>query len=326
VALRAPESKSTDTDRAKEEPWGGDELYRTLVENIGLGINVVDADYRIVMVNPAVARMFRKPPEEFVGRACFEEFEKRDAVCPHCPGTKAMATGQPETAETHGTRDDGSRFAVRTHAFPLAGMGGAARGFIEVVEDITERKRAEDRARHLAMIAEQTGEGIAEADLEGNLQFVNAAWVRMHGYQAADQLVGKHLSVCHTDEQMKTDVVPFNQEVVRRGWHRREIGHVRKDGTPFSSEMTVTVFKDEGGKPIGLIGFMTDITERKRAEEELKKTLAELERFNRLAVGRELRMIELKREVNEMARRAGLMPPYELAFAEHNPEGHRGQG
>jgi hypothetical protein len=72
---------------------------------------------------------------------CFAEFEKRDAVCPHCPGVRAMADGLPHEVETDGVRDDGSRLTARVHAFPLPAPGGGARGFIEVVEDITEKKR-----------------------------------------------------------------------------------------------------------------------------------------------------------------------------------------
>ncbi len=59
-----------------------------------------------------------------------------------------------------------------------------------------------------------------------------------------------------------------------------------------------------------------EIVERRRAEEELAVTVDELWRFDRLAVGREERMIELKREVNEMARKAGLSPPYDSALVE----------
>lgn len=54
---------------------------------------------------------------------------------------------------------------------------------------------------------------------------------------------------------------------------------------------------------------------RQQADDARRQTMAELERFNRLAVGRELRIIELKREVNQMAQRAGLAPPYDLSFA-----------
>lgn len=59
---------------------------------------------------------------------------------------------------------------------------------------------------------------------------------------------------------------------------------------------------------------MTDITERKRAEEKLLATNDELARFNRAAVSRELRMVELKREINAQCAAAGQPPRYPLAF------------
>lgn len=81
--------------------------------------------------------------------------------------------------------------------------------------------------------------------------------------------------------------------------------------------------RDEKGKLQGVVLQTIDITERVRAEEKLKQTVAELERsnanlarFNRLAVGRELRMIELKRQVNNLSEQLGKEPPYDVSFAE----------
>jgi PAS domain S-box-containing protein len=68
-----------------------EERYRTLVENIDLGITMISSDHRVIMTNAAQARLLQKPIGEMVGRECFREFEKRDGVCAHCPGTKAMA-------------------------------------------------------------------------------------------------------------------------------------------------------------------------------------------------------------------------------------------
>jgi HAMP domain-containing protein len=59
-----------------------------------------------------------------------------------------------------------------------------------------------------------------------------------------------------------------------------------------------------------------EITERARAEQELKQKMEELQRFNRLAVGRELRMVELKQEVNELAEELGRESPYNVSFAD----------
>jgi len=140
------------------------------------------------------------------------------------------------------------------------------------------RRLVERKVRHLAMIVEQAGEGIALSDLDGILQYINTAWARMHGYETAKELVGKHLSIFHTDEQMQTDVIPFNELAIQAGYHTGEVRHTRKDGTTFPTEMITTIFKDEKGKPAGFIGFATDITERKRAEQTLK----EKQRLNEL--------------------------------------------
>ena len=151
----------------------------------------------------------------------------------------------------------------------------------EIVNRMVERAEAERRNRHLAMIAEQAGEGIAVADLEGTLQFVNDAWAHMHGYEDAGELVGQHLRIFHTVEQLETEVIQFNETASRESRCTREIGHVRKDGTTFPTEMTTTIFRDESGQAVGYIGFATDITERKRAEALLTEARDELADANR---------------------------------------------
>lgn len=92
--------------------------------------------------------------------------------------------------------------------------------------------------------------------------------------------------------------------------------HYDADGQARHFEVHGHPVFDGRGNVAQVIEYSLDITERKRAEDTLKQTLADLERFNRLAVGRELRMIELKREVNDMAERAEIEPPYDLVFAE----------
>ena len=62
--------------------------------------------------------------------------------------------------------------------------------------------------------------------------------------------------------------------------------------------------------------LQAEISRREQAQDELKSTVEELARFNRLAVGREVRMIEMKRQVNEMARKAGVAPPYDSVLVE----------
>jgi PAS domain S-box-containing protein len=165
--------------RAREEELReSEELYRSVVESIDTGFNLIDCDYNIVMVNEGSAAILKKPAREIVGNKCFREFEKRDAVCPHCPGVQVIATGLPAEVETEGVRDDGSRYSVRLEAFPTFGRDGTLRGFIEIASDITEKKQAEEalqrRGAVLGAIALAAEKLLRPSDWEQDMQAVLA--------------------------------------------------------------------------------------------------------------------------------------------------------
>ena len=142
---------------------------------------------------------------------------------------------------------------------------------------ITTHKQIEQTVRYLTVIAEQTREAVIVADFSGAIQFVNTAWATMHGYENCQELIGKQINVFHTKEQMKTDVIPFIEEVKHRGRLAGPVEHVRRNGTPFPTEMLMVVFNDDAGRAMGLVGFATDITEQERTEEELKRYRCHME-------------------------------------------------
>jgi PAS domain S-box-containing protein len=104
---------------------------------------------------------------------------------------------------------------------------------------------------------------------------------------------------------------------------RYEKEYLRKDGSRVPIELLVHLDADLDGKPEYYYAFVTDITRRKRADEEIRRRVEELRasneeltRFNRVTVGREMRMIQLKKEVNELCVQTGQPLRYSLDFVE----------
>jgi PAS domain S-box-containing protein len=259
----------------------GRRQYAALVDQAADAILSLDPTGRVVSANPAATRLSGHAAEDLVGRHFGREGLLSPASLPRAAAefVRVLAGEERPSFELTVLKKGGGQLIGEVGARCLR-RDGAVVGVQVTIRDTTERKRLEHELRRLAMIAQQAAEGIAWADLEGNLRFVNEAWARMHGYGSAEELVGRNLSMFHTDEQMKTDVVPFNEVVKQQGHNAGEVGHTRKDGTTFPTQMMVALLKDEQGKPYGLAGFAQDITDRKRAEKALAERTEELARSN----------------------------------------------
>ena len=126
-----------------------EERYRSLVENIDLGICLVDSDSGILMANAALGRFHEKKPEDMIGTHCYREFCDRNSMSPGCPGAEAMRLNRRMTVERVRNRKDGSVRTLRVHAFPTFNGGRIPVGFILLEEDITEQKRDEEKRQAL---------------------------------------------------------------------------------------------------------------------------------------------------------------------------------
>jgi len=138
-----------------------------------------------------------------------------------------------------------------------------------------QTQEALNEVQRLGSAVEQSVDGMAIADMDGTIQFVNRAWATMHGY-TTEELIGKHLSIFHSEEQLENEVAPFNQAVAEHGVNQGEVGHQRKDGSTFPTWMTVSVMKNDEGVPVALVASAQDITERKETEKAIAKRAAEL--------------------------------------------------
>jgi PAS domain S-box-containing protein len=254
-----------------------EERYRSVVDNIDLGINLIDADHTIIMVNATMGDRFNKPVSEIIGKKCFREFEKRDAVCPHCPGVQTMAAGKHGEVETEGVLDDGSRFHVRLQTFPVVGQGGTATAFIEIAEDITERKRMEEALREsegkYRSLVESSEDSIYLVDEECTYLFMNKKHLARLRVPSS-QVVGRAYAEFHSPEETK-DFARKVTRVLKTGKSLSYEYRSLRDHRYFIRTLN-PVKASKGDKPSTITVISKDITELKYSEEALR----EREAFN----------------------------------------------
>jgi len=264
----------TERRKAEESLNQSEQNYRELFENATDTLLTLDLNGNITTVNNAVLRWgFKK--EDILGRNLLEFVSEN---CRSIIAKDSFETfhGKPVRNEAEIETPKG-KIEAEYRANPMAREGRIIGAQI-ALRDITERKKTERTLNRLAIAVDCTVDGIAIADINGIIQFVNPAWAQMHGYTTSE-LLGKHLSVFHTEDQMKKDVIPFNEKVLKNGSNQGEVGHVKKNGTIFLTLMTTTLLKDEDGSPSGFVGTAKDATESQKAKEALKESE---ERFRNL--------------------------------------------
>ncbi len=192
-------------------------------------------------------------------------------------------------------------------------------GYFEgVATDITRRKAAEkaisESEEKLRMITTSANDAILMMDPEGNISYWNKAAEQMFGY-TEEEVIGKDLHALLVPERFHADFSKGFEGFKETGQGAAlgktvELAAFGKDGKEFPVEISLSAVKLKGRW--NAIGLLRDTTERKAAEEELKKRADELGKFNKLAVGRELKMIELKKEINTLLGELGKEPGYKI--------------
>ncbi len=234
----------------------------------------IGAGGKLIFVNKEAYRMFGYSKIDFnQGLNPFDMIAKKDKLRAKKNIHNLLRTKTPSYNEYLAIRKNGSTFSVSIHANPIL-KDGKAIGVRGILIDMTESKRAKELTLKLRSAIEQSMDGVAMADVNGNIEFVNPAWAKMHGYKTKD-LLGKNLSIFHTKEQMKDDVLPFNEKAFKIGGSQGEIGHVKKDGIEFPTFMSSTLIRDEKSQPIGLVGTARDISKQKEAERIIEKRVRE---------------------------------------------------
>jgi PAS domain S-box-containing protein len=143
--------------------------------------------------------------------------------------------------------------------------------------DITTFRRYEEKLRQHAQILDQIHDSVVITNLDGNITSWNKGAERIFGFTSREA-VGKHISFLYLSEEHKFIDKEMIRTLKKTGFFELEAKAKRKTGEVIDIHISLSMLKDKNGQPTGLIGYSTDITERKRAEIALRQSRENLDR------------------------------------------------
>jgi PAS domain S-box-containing protein len=284
--------------------------HQKQMEAILDGLNVVafmkDLQGRYLLVNQFYTEAVGVSKQDAVGKTDFDILPRETAESIAAVDEQVISSGKVQRFEEVVPHPDGSVRTYLSSKVPLFDGDGHVYGLCGAASDITDRKRMEDA---LASESERL-QGILDASpvgvtiiTKGTIRFANPRFTDMFGVGAGDASPDLYV---HADEgERGIDTLTVEGRVENLELQMFDRNHQVRDMLISAIPMT-----HEGEE--GILGWLLDITDRKQAEKEIKERFDELTRFRRLAVGREKKMIELKKEINAMAARLGQDSKYKI--------------
>jgi PAS domain S-box-containing protein len=183
---------------------------------------------------------------------------------------KCLRTGEGYQLDLEYLRTNGMIYWITERGEAKRDESGRIVGLRGTAQDITERKDAEKEIVMLAQSLRSINECVCITDIKDKLIFVNQSFLNTYGY-CEEELIGKHISIVRSSDTAPSSVEEVLFATTRGGWQGR-LWNKRKNGSEFLINLSTTIIDDKEGKPLGLIGIATDITERIQAEETLKES------------------------------------------------------
>jgi PAS domain S-box-containing protein len=183
---------------------------------------------------------------------------------------RAVAEGSSFESEYRLRRADGQWVWTLARAVPVRNEDGSVREWVGNNQDITDRRRADETQRRIAAIVENSDDAIATKTLQGVVTSWNQAAERIFGY-APEEMIGEPIARLVPPDRV--DEVPEILAKIARGErvHHYETERIRKDGRRIHVSLTVSPVRDAAGNVIGASKIARDITEKKEAEERLRR-------------------------------------------------------
>jgi diguanylate cyclase (GGDEF)-like protein/PAS domain S-box-containing protein len=274
----------TERKRTEEALERNERKFRTLVENLPQRVALKDRNSVYLSCNTSYASDLKIAPDEIVGKTDYDFYPRELAEKYRADDRMVMETGRiSEFDEAY--IQDGREMIIHTVKVPMRDEAEGVVGVLLIFWDVTESRRMEIMKERLSkdklLLLDSAGEGIFGIDFNGACTFINKAALKMLGYKYADEFLGKNAhEILHHSHP---DGSPYSVEecpvyiTLRSGQSTRVGDEVfwRSDGTSFPAEYASYPIIEEGRIRGAVVTFI-DITERKRADEAIRRANEEL--------------------------------------------------
>jgi PAS domain S-box-containing protein len=241
-------------------------------DSIGDPILVHDESGRILRTNARVADLLDRKSKALVGRAVTDVLSPRKqafSICPYCEGISGEGDSPDPWLQGY--------FLASNSQF--TDPAGRKLGTVHVLKDITERKKAEEKYRTLVASVQ---EGVFIATIQGRFLDFNAALMHITGYENRDELlgldIGQQLYVNAAERDRLKKLLTEHGAV-----NDFEFDIRRKDGEIRTVSESSTAVRDAAGSLIAYQGFLLDVSDRRRAEQQIRRRNRELVVLNSIA-------------------------------------------